>query len=59
MKSNAGFVGFDGTENKRTILALHQVKKAAGIGGDLNVLLRKPHARAKSMVAKFDRLCGG
>jgi glyceraldehyde-3-phosphate dehydrogenase (NAD(P)) len=59
LKSNAGFVGFDGTENKRTILALHQVKEAAGIGGDLNVLLRKPHARAKSVLAKVDRLCGG
>jgi glyceraldehyde-3-phosphate dehydrogenase (NAD(P)) len=59
MKSNAGFVGFDGTENKRTILALHQVKEAAGIGGDLNVLLRKPHARARSMVAKISRLCKG
>jgi glyceraldehyde-3-phosphate dehydrogenase (NAD(P)) len=58
LKSNAGFVGFDGTENKRTVLALHQVKEAAGIGGDLNVLLRKPHARAKSMLAKLDRLCG-
>lgn len=58
-KSNAGFVGFDGTENKRTILALHQVKEAAGIGGDLNILVRKPHARAKSMMAKIERLCGG
>lgn len=58
MKPNAGFVGFDGTENKRTILALHQVKEAAGIGGDLNILLRRPHARAKSMMAKLTRLCG-
>jgi glyceraldehyde-3-phosphate dehydrogenase (NAD(P)) len=57
-KSNVGFVGFDGTENKRTILALHQVKEAAGIDGDLNVLLRRPHARAKSMMAKINRLCG-
>ncbi|NMB85286.1 MAG: Glyceraldehyde-3-phosphate dehydrogenase [Methanosaeta sp. PtaB.Bin018] len=58
MKSNAGFVGFDGTENKRTILALQQVKKAAGIGGDLNVLLRRPHGRARSIVAKFNRMFG-
>ena len=58
MKSNAGFVGFDGTENKRTLLALAQVKKAAGIEGDLNVLLRKPHGRALSIVAKFNRLFG-
>lgn len=58
MKSNAGFVGFDGTENKRTLLALQQVKKAAGIEGDLNVLLRRPHGRARSIVAKFNRLFG-
>ncbi|MGV8175068.1 MAG: glyceraldehyde-3-phosphate dehydrogenase [Methanothrix sp.] len=58
MKSNAGFVGFDGTENKRTLLALQQVKKAAGIDGDLNVLLRKPHGRAVSIVSKFNRLFG-
>ncbi len=58
MKSNAGFVGFDGTENKRTILALQQVKKAAGIQGDLNVLLRRPHGRARSVVAKFNRMFG-
>jgi len=51
-------VGFDGTENKRTLLALAQVKKAAGIEGDLNVLLRKPHGRALSIVAKFNRLFG-
>jgi glyceraldehyde-3-phosphate dehydrogenase (NAD(P)) len=56
MKSNAGFVGFDGTENKRTILALQRVKEAAKIDGDLNILLRKPHGRAKSMMAKFNRL---
>ena len=56
--SNAGFVGFDGTENKRTLLALAQVKKAAGIEGDLNVLLRKPHGRALSIVSKFNRLFG-
>jgi glyceraldehyde-3-phosphate dehydrogenase (NAD(P)) len=59
LKSNAGFVGFDGTENKRTILALHQVKEAARVDGDLNILLRKPHARAKSVLTKMDRLCGG
>jgi glyceraldehyde-3-phosphate dehydrogenase (NAD(P)) len=58
LKSNAGFVGFDGTENKRTLLALAQVKKAAGIGGDLCVLLRKPHGRALSIVSKFNRLFG-
>lgn len=58
MKSNAGFVGFDGTENKRTLLALAQVKKAAGIDGDLNVLLRKPHGRALSIVSKFNRMFG-
>ena len=51
-------MGFDGTENKRTLLALAQVKKAAGIEGDLNVLLRKPHGRALSIVAKFNRLFG-
>ncbi|VVB73086.1 Glyceraldehyde-3-phosphate dehydrogenase [uncultured archaeon] len=58
MKSNAGFVGFDGTENKRTFLALAEVKKAAGIEGDLNILVRRPHGRALSMVAKFNRLYG-
>lgn len=58
MKSNAGFVGFDGTENKRTLLALAQVKKAAGIEGDLNVLIRKPHGRALSIVSKFNRMFG-
>jgi glyceraldehyde-3-phosphate dehydrogenase (NAD(P)) len=58
LKSNAGFVGFDGTENKRTILALQQVKKAAGIEGDLNVLLRRPHGRALSIMTKFDRMFG-
>ncbi len=57
MKSNAGFVGFDGTENKRTVLAVDAVKKAAGIGGDLNVLLRQPHGRAKSILSKFIRIC--
>ena len=58
MKCNAGFVGFDGTENKRTLLATAEVKKAAGIDGDLNVLLRKPHGRAVSIVSKFNRLFG-
>jgi glyceraldehyde-3-phosphate dehydrogenase (NAD(P)) len=58
LKSNAGFVGFDGTENKRTILALQQVKKTAGIDGDLNVLLRRPHGRARSVMAKFNRMFG-
>jgi glyceraldehyde-3-phosphate dehydrogenase (NAD(P)) len=58
LKSNAGFIGFDGTENKRTILALQEVKATAKIDGDLNVLLRKPHGRAKSILAKLDRLFG-
>ena len=58
MKCNAGFVGFDGTENKRTLLTTAEVKKAARIDGDLNVLLRKPHGRARSIVAKFNRLYG-
>ncbi len=58
MKSNAGFVGFDGTENKRTLLALAEVKKAAKIQGELNVLLRKPHGRALSIVSKASRLFG-
>ena len=57
MKLNAGFVGFDGTESKRAIPAIHQVKEAEGIAGDMNVLLRSPHARAKSMLNKFTRLC--
>jgi len=57
MKLNAGFVGFDGTESKRAIPAIHQVKEAEGIAGDMNVLLRSPHARAKSMLNKFIRLC--
>ncbi|MCJ7443155.1 MAG: glyceraldehyde-3-phosphate dehydrogenase [Methanotrichaceae archaeon] len=57
MKSNPGFVGFDGTENKRTILALQNVKEIAKIEGDLNVLLRRPHARAKSILSKLNRLC--
>ncbi len=58
MKCNAGFVGFDGTENKRTLLATAEDKKAAGIDGDLIVLLRKPHGRARSIMAKFNRLYG-
>ena len=57
MKINAGFVGFDGTENKRTILATQMVKEAAGIGGDLNLLLRRPHARARAMLCKLLRIC--
>jgi glyceraldehyde-3-phosphate dehydrogenase (NAD(P)) len=57
MKSNVGFVGFDGTESKRAIPAIHQVKVAEGIAGDMNILLRSPHARAKSMLNKFTRLC--
>ncbi len=58
MKMSAGFVGFDGTENKRTILALDTVKKAAGIEGDLNVLLRRPHGRARHTLNKLSRMCG-
>ena len=57
MKFNAGFVGFDGTENKRTVLALDMAKKAAGIGGDLSVLLRQPHGRAKNTLSKLIRVC--
>lgn len=57
MKLNVGFIGFDGTESKRAIPAIHQVKEAEGIEGDLNVLLRTPHARAKSMLDKFTRIC--
>ncbi len=56
MKLSAGFVGFDGTESKRAIPAIFQVKEAEGIEGELNVLLRSPHARAKSMLRKFIRL---
>ncbi|MHC1631095.1 MAG: glyceraldehyde-3-phosphate dehydrogenase [Methanotrichaceae archaeon] len=55
---SAGFVGFDGTENKRTILALDSVKKAAGIEGGLNVLLRRPHGRARHTLSKLIRICG-
>jgi glyceraldehyde-3-phosphate dehydrogenase (NAD(P)) len=58
MRNNAGFVGFDGTESKRAIMAIHSVKEAENISGELNVLLRSPHARAKSMLAKQQRLCG-
>lgn len=57
MKLNVGFVGFDGTESKRAIPAIYRVKEAEGIEGDMNVLLRTPHARAKSMLSKFTRLC--
>ncbi len=57
MKLSAGFVGFDGTESKRAVLAIWQTKEAEGIGGDLNVLLRTPHARAKTMLSKFTRMC--
>jgi glyceraldehyde-3-phosphate dehydrogenase (NAD(P)) len=57
MKSNVGFVGFDGTESKRAIPAIHQVKETEGIEGEINVLLRAPHARAKSMLRKFARTC--
>jgi glyceraldehyde-3-phosphate dehydrogenase (NAD(P)) len=56
MKLNTGFIGFDGTESKRAISAASQVKKAEGIEGEQNVLLRAPHARAKSMLRKFVRL---
>ncbi len=50
-------MGFDGTESKRAILAIHRVKEAEGIGGEMNILLRSPHARAKTMMSKFVRLC--
>jgi glyceraldehyde-3-phosphate dehydrogenase (NAD(P)) len=58
MRNNAGFVGFDGTESKRAITAIHSVKEAENISGELNVLLRTPHARARSTLAKQQRLCG-
>ena len=54
---SVGFVGFDGTENKRAIPAIYQVKELEGIKGDMNVLLRAPHGRAKSMLSKFARIC--
>lgn len=57
MKLNVGFVAFDGTESKRAIPAIHQVKEAERIDGDMNVLLRSPHARAKAMLSKFTRMC--
>lgn len=57
MKLNVGFVGFDGTENKRAIPAIHQIKESEGIKGIMNVLLRGPHARAKVMLGKFTRMC--
>ena len=57
MRDNVGFIGFDGTECKRAIFAIHSVKEKENISGELNVLLRKPHARAKSMLAKQKRIC--
>lgn len=57
MKLDVGFIGFDGTESKRAIPAIHQVKESETIGGNMNVLLRAPHARAKSMLNKFSRMC--
>jgi glyceraldehyde-3-phosphate dehydrogenase (NAD(P)) len=57
MKLNVGFVGFDGTESKRAIPAIHLVKETEKIKGDMNVLLRSPHGRAKSMLSKFVRMC--
>jgi len=57
MRNSAGFVGFDGTESKRAIMAIHAVKEKENISGDLNVLLRSPHARAKSMLVKQQRIC--
>jgi glyceraldehyde-3-phosphate dehydrogenase (NAD(P)) len=44
-------------QRARAIPAIHQVKEAEGIEGDMNVLLRTPHARAKSMLSKFTRMC--
>jgi glyceraldehyde-3-phosphate dehydrogenase (NAD(P)) len=58
MSYSAGFVGFDGTESKRALMAIHTAKEKENISGDLNVLLRSPHARAKSMLAKQQRVCG-
>ena len=58
MRNSAGFVGFDGTESKRALMAIHLVKDKEKISGGLNVLLRCPHARAKSMLAKQQRMCG-
>jgi glyceraldehyde-3-phosphate dehydrogenase (NAD(P)) len=58
MNLSVGFVGFDGTESKRAIPAIFQVKEAEGMKGEQNVLLRAPHARAKSMLRKFVRMCG-
>ncbi len=58
MMSNAGFVGFDGTENKRTILALHQVKEVTKADGDVNALLQKPFALAESLMTELNYICG-
>jgi glyceraldehyde-3-phosphate dehydrogenase (NAD(P)) len=58
MGINVGFIGFDGTESKRAILAINSVKKKEKLPGELNVLLRSPHGRAKSMLAKQQRICG-
>jgi glyceraldehyde-3-phosphate dehydrogenase (NAD(P)) len=55
MRNNVGFIGFDGTECKRAIFAIHTVKEKENISGEMDVLLRKPHARAKSMLAKQKR----
>jgi glyceraldehyde-3-phosphate dehydrogenase (NAD(P)) len=57
MKLNAGFIGFDGTESKRALLAIHQVKELERIAGDINVLLRAPRARGKEMLSKLTRIC--
>jgi glyceraldehyde-3-phosphate dehydrogenase (NAD(P)) len=57
MKLNVGFIGFDGTESKRAIPAIHQIKESENIAGEINVLLRTPHSRAKSMLNKFTRMC--
>jgi glyceraldehyde-3-phosphate dehydrogenase (NAD(P)) len=57
LKLDVGFIGFDGTESKRALLAIHKVKETERIGGEINVLLRSPHARARSMLEKFVRIC--
>ncbi|MBN2095458.1 MAG: glyceraldehyde-3-phosphate dehydrogenase [Candidatus Aenigmarchaeota archaeon] len=57
MTSNFGFVGFDGTENKRTIFAADAANKYTGNDGDLNVLLRNPHPTARATLAYMQRDC--
>jgi len=56
LKCNAGFVGFDGTENKRTFLALAEIKRVRGIGDDECASQIKSHGRTRFSVAKFNRM---